>query len=201
MLVKLCGVKTAENIAELNDKIDMIGINFYKESSRCVHLPATDYQDIPNSIYRVGVFVNHDMDYIVDACATYRLDYIQLHGDENVSFGREVSRLVPVIKVFGVGDQFDFSQLELHDYASYFLFDTRSSSYGGTGRKFNWNKLKDYKGGVPFFLSGGIGPDDDSLIHAFKHEAFVGVDINSRFEYAPGQKNMEAVYSFINKIK
>lgn len=201
MLVKLCGIKTEQNISELSEEVDMIGLNFYQASSRYVYLPADAYSEIPKGIKRVGVFVNEDIDRVMHLSGEYHLDYAQLHGDENVAFGKQVADFIPVIKVFGVGDQFDFSQLELHDYATYFLFDTRSKSYGGTGRKFNWNKLKEYKGGVPFFLSGGIGPGDDGLIKSFVHESFVGVDINSRFELAPAEKDMDAVYTFINNIK
>ena len=81
------------------------------------------------------------------------------------------------------------------------MFDTKSLEHGGTGKKFNWSKLNEYKGDTPFLLAGGIGPDDVDKIKSIDHPKFIGVDINSRFEIEPGLKNRTVVDQFINEIK
>jgi phosphoribosylanthranilate isomerase len=83
----------------------------------------------------------------------------------------------------------------------YFLFDTKSPQFGGTGQKFNWEKIRDYKYNVPFFLSGGIGPEDHALILEIHHPAMVAIDINSQFEIEPGLKNVSLVRNFIKRLK
>jgi phosphoribosylanthranilate isomerase len=77
--------------------------------------------------------------------------------------------------------------------------------YGGTGRKFNWNRLKGLNIDKPFFLSGGIEPHDADLVKEFTKDPvakdlFV-VDINSRFETAPGIKDMQKVQQFVTELK
>src|SRR5438270_12895971 len=95
-----------------------------------------------------------------------------------------------------------------------FLFDTGvpankeekdQAMYGGTGRKFNWNRLKGLNIGKPFFLSGGIEPTDAGLVNEFMKDPvakdlFV-VDVNSRFETSPGVKDMARVRQFMNELK
>jgi phosphoribosylanthranilate isomerase len=83
----------------------------------------------------------------------------------------------------------------------YFLFDAKSEKQGGSGNKFNWGKLTEYTLDKPFFLSGGISPEDIAEIKSIENRGFFAVDINSRFEIAPGIKNVTAVNFFIKKIK
>lgn len=71
-----------------------------------------------------------------------------------------------------------------------FLFDTRSRQFGGTGKSFDWNLLNRYEGSVPFFLSGGIAWENREEIGKIKHPKLAGLDLNSRFETAPGMKNI-----------
>ena len=99
-------------------------------------------------------------------------------------------------------DDFNFNQLKPYvDSCDYFLFDTKSILHGGSGMKFNWNLIANYQLQVPFFLSGGLGPQDIPAINAFKHPALHALDINSRFETEPGIKNMEQIRKFIKDIK
>ena len=84
----------------------------------------------------------------------------------------------------------------------YYLFDTSTKgSKGGTGVKFDWKKLAGAKIEKPFFLSGGIGPDDVAIIKKFKHPDFFGIDVNSKFEKEPGVKDMGQVLGFIKNMK
>jgi phosphoribosylanthranilate isomerase len=157
---------------------------------------------IPKYIQKVGVFVNSDLDKLIEITEFNKLDYIQLHGDEDPAYCLLLKEKgIKIIKVFRIDDQFDFMQtVAFDDIADYFLFDTKAKQYGGTGKKFNWAKLNEYKGTIPFLLSGGIGPDDYGGIQEIKNERLLGVDINSGFEIEPGLKDISMIKRFIEKI-
>jgi Phosphoribosylanthranilate isomerase len=86
------------------------------------------------------------------------------------------------------------------DCCDYFLFDTKTPAYGGSGKQYNWSILQDYNGVTPFFLSGGIGPNDAERILSFKHPGLLGIDINSRFEIKPALKDVRLISTFINQL-
>jgi len=133
----------------------------------------------------------------------HQLNHIQLHGSESPEYCQKVKDAgFRVIKVFGIGDDFNFERTKPYTgIADYFLFDTKAVSYGGTGRKFNWALLEKYKGSTPFFLSGGIKPEDAEQINKINHPLLYGIDLNSGFEEKPGLKNTELLRQFINEIK
>lgn len=201
MIVKVCGLRTEENLAQVNTTLDMIGLNFYMPSIRCVALEADAYNILPETVKRVGVFVNESMDSIISKITEYGLDYVQLHGNESQEFGREVAKHSQVIKVFRIKSAEDLEEIDDHGYAEYYLFDTYTEKYGGSGNKFDWDILNSYTGDIPFLLSGGIGPDDTDGILKINHPMFRGVDINSRFESVPAVKDMGMIDKFIEVIK
>jgi phosphoribosylanthranilate isomerase len=107
-----------------------------------------------------------------------------------------------IIKPFSIKESKDFRLC--HDYFSstdYFLFDTFDPKYGGSGQKFDWKLLDNYNLEKPFFLSGGISPDDISNILEIKNNAFAGVDLNSRFESKPGLKDIATLNKFITDLR
>jgi len=184
---------------------DFLGFIFYPGSKRYI---GTDpdiagFQQVPARIKKVGIFVNEKPEKILELAYQYDLDLMQLHGSETVQDCRTIkSAGYQVIKAFGVDAGFNFTTLTpFLQFCDYFLFDAKSAEYGGTGQKFNWQKILQYKYNVPFFLSGGIGPDDSAVIRDINHPAFFAVDINSRFETEPGLKNVIHVKAFIKEIK
>ncbi len=198
LIIKVCGINDLvnhETIATMS--IDMIGLNFYPASKR--YLTAEIYPR--QGVDYVGVFVNAPMTDVRIAAQKYGLHYAQLHGDEDVEYCRELSKEMKIIKAFRITTDFDFNKL--HDYAfcAYYLFDTFTAEYGGSGKKFNWDVLKQYTGARPFLLSGGIGIEDYDAITKLDHPLFVGVDINSKFETAPGHKDVELVHHFVQKLR
>lgn len=201
MIVKVCGLRTERNLAKVKDSLDMIGLNFYMPSIRCVALEADAYNILPASVKRVGVFVNESMDSILNKISEYGLDYVQLHGDESEEFGKEVAKHAQVIKVFRISSAEDLRDITDHNYAEYYLFDTYTEKYGGSGKQFDWNILNSYTGDIPFLLSGGIGPDDTDGISSINHPMFRGVDINSKFESKPAIKDMKMIDRFIEAVK
>ncbi|HLY68842.1 MAG TPA: hypothetical protein VKR53_03880, partial [Puia sp.] len=91
------------------------------------------------------------------------------------------------------------------DYTDMFLFDTEGAGYGGTGKKFNWEMLKNASINKLFFLSGGIEPGDTEKLRLFAGEPvskkLFSVDINSKFETSPGVKDLNKIREFVEKLK
>jgi phosphoribosylanthranilate isomerase len=177
---------------------DYMGFIFFETSPRFVgwnfELPA-----LPSSIKRVGVFVNATTDEMMDKVRKFRLDYLQLHGNEPADQLEDlVESEVKIIKVFSVDDQFDFKLTRAYKAnADFFLFDTKGKYYGGNAKKFNWEVLKKYDQEVPFFLSGGIGPDELEGLNDLVNFNIHAVDVNSGVEVAAGIKDLQKV----NEIK
>lgn len=184
---------------------DYMGFIFYPESRRFVgdEFSAETLQIVPESVKKVGVFVDELPAKVMEICKKLGLEVAQLHGNETPEYCREIQDSgLTVFKAFSVGDQFKFSGLKAYSgVCNYFLFDTKGQLPGGTGQKFNWQLLENYKGDVPFFLSGGIGPDDLEAIRLFSHPRWRGIDINSGFEIEPALKNVEKVIRFIEEIR
>jgi len=195
MKIKVCGMRDAENIQSLFAlKPDFIGFIFYNKSKRFVaDFPQVNF---PKGIKKVGVFVNENIDVILDKVKKHQLNVVQLHGNETTEYCAKLHHYkLEIIKAFSVDENFDFNSILAYENScNYFLFDTKGTNYGGNGIKFNWEILKKYRGNVPFLLSGGISKNDIEEIQKIKHPAFEGVDINSGFEIEPALKN-------INKIK
>jgi phosphoribosylanthranilate isomerase len=126
---------------------------------------------------------------------------VQLHGDETPGYCAAID--IPVVKAFRVRTNINWDAIQPYiAVTDYFLFDTDAgNAYGGTGIRFNWELLDSYPYEHPFFLSGGIGPDQLTELLEFKHPALFAVDVNSKFETHPGVKDMEKVKSFTEQIQ
>ncbi len=195
-------IENIKSIAGLNP--DYMGFIFYNESKRNFEgvIP-----EISKNIKKTGVFVNEQIEVVVLLLQKYKLQAIQLHGDESVAYVKELkshlSDKIDIIKVFGLKDDFHFKQLKPYEKeVDYFLFDTKGKYRGGNGVKFDWSLLKEYPYSKPFFLSGGIGPNDTQLIKEIKKSGLpiYAVDINSNFEDKPGLKNIKEVINFKNYL-
>ena len=194
-------MRDADNIRDVEALgIDLMGFIFWPKSSRYVcELPGY----LPTKCKRVGVFVDEDMETIKKIAHDYALDFIQFHGHESPDFVDRLRSLcgnsIATIKAFNISTADDLSQTKPYEgVVDYFLFDTKGKSVGGNGEKFDWSVLADYVGETPFLLSGGIGPDDAARVKSFHHPKCIGIDLNSRFESAPGLKNTEQLKTFLN---
>lgn len=199
MKIKVCGINDLDSLTDLekDENIDFLGFIFYSKSKRFVKINLPE-EKLKN---RVGVFVNENEDFIKEKILQYKLDFVQLHGNESPIFCRSIRNYTPVIKAFGVDSNFAFSILnQFQDCADYFLFDTKTEQHGGSGLRFNWNLLSNYTLSTPFFLSGGLNPDDLSDIQKLSHPAFFGLDLNSGFEIKPGLKDVNKVNQFIKEL-
>ncbi len=200
MIIKVCGITHQDNLNNIAQlPVDMIGFNFYRGSIRYIMRHYELRTDHINKDH-VGVFVDESIDVIKEKIAEYDLDYIQLHGEENTEFCKQVAQLAKVIKVFEITPDFNFDKTLAFEFCDLFLFDTWSPGHGGTGKKFDWKILKKYTGKVPFILAGGIAPGDVEALRKIKHPQFHGVDLNSKFEMTPGFKDVDAIREFIEAL-
>jgi phosphoribosylanthranilate isomerase len=210
MNIKVCGITQFKQLQQLDAlNIDYAGLIFYKDSPRYMGDKITGKQikDADFDIKKVGVFVNPGYSELLDAIDEYGLDIVQLHGNETPEMCEELNGEVEVIKAFRIAgdDSINIDEMVmLYDAAcDFYLFDTAGlkESFGGTGQQFDWSILKKAKIEKPFFLSGGIGPDDAQKVKAFKHPDFFAIDVNSKFEMAPGIKDMAAILKFLQGFK
>lgn len=204
MKLKICGMKNEGNIlnvAKLNP--DFMGFIFYKNSPRYFN---SVIPELPENIKKIGVFVNSTFDYIKGIVQKHNLQGVQLHGNESPELCNQLKDLnCTVIKVFSLKDTFDFNILEPYeDVCDFYLFDTKGKQPGGNGFTFDWSVLKKYSSIKPFFLSGGIGPDElDNLLSFLKRPEAIfchSLDLNSKFETNLGLKNTEKLKAFKDQL-
>jgi Phosphoribosylanthranilate isomerase len=208
MRVKVCGMTLPEQLEQLGGLgVTFAGFIFYPKSPRYVfkHMTTTQIRK-ENNVNKVGVFVNASIEEVLHMVDECRLHMVQLHGDETPKYCEKIADYVSVVKAFRVSENDNIEWMIKHymDVCDMFMFDTMGAGYGGTGKKFNWNMLKDASIGKPFFLSGGIEPGDEEQLKAFTElpvgKALFAVDINSKFEVSPGIKDMDKVKAFVEKL-
>jgi phosphoribosylanthranilate isomerase len=204
--IKICGMRDPENIlaaAEL--KPDFLGFIFYPESPRYAgnKLKPEILLRLHSSIKKTGVFVNSDINLILDTVSKFSLDAVQLHGNESPELCSGLKDAgLQVIKAFNTGETIERKMYDdFIECTDYFLFDSKTVNFGGSGQKFDWSLLERNDPGHPFILSGGIGPSDSGRISLIKNNSFHGVDLNSRFEIEPGLKDIEKLKKFINELR
>ncbi len=211
-------MRDADNIRDISALgVDMIGLIFYPPSPRYVQQFSSgagiipDYApDMGKTPLRVGVFVDDMPQNIVTRVYNYKLDYIQLHGNEpretlenlRATIDPDIKPKIKIIKAISVSSVEDIKKYkEYVGAADLFLFDTKCKTVGGSGEQFDWQVLQAYDGDVPFLLSGGIGPDDAERIKNFHHPKCIGIDLNSKFEIEPALKDVEKLKQFLVKVK
>jgi phosphoribosylanthranilate isomerase len=206
MELKVCGMREPENIQCLISEIgpDWMGLIFYPKSPRYVSdEKADELKVIP--IKKVGVFVNASDAEILRKVDQFGLLAVQLHGKESVEFVKDLSEKtdVELWKVVSVGDEIDWKSLEGYlPFVSKFLFDTATVAHGGSGRRFDWKVLETYPFDKGFLLSGGLDEQSAEEVLALRQQIpqLQGVDLNSKFEDAPGVKNMEKLKKFKSRL-
>lgn len=175
---------------------DYAGFIFYEKSSRHITDEAMqqliDHKVIPDTVKKVGVFVNEDLAVMEEKAEKFQLDFLQLHGDEPAKLCETLrNKGYRIIKAFSLEKKFDFDLLlDYMPHVNFFLFDTKGENFGGNGYSFDWDILKSYDQKVPFFLSGGIGLHNIEEVKDYLHMNVHALDVNSKFESSPGLKNV-----------
>ncbi|MEN9950404.1 MAG: hypothetical protein RLY85_1156 [Bacteroidota bacterium] len=209
MRLKVCGMTLLDQIKGLESLgVDFAGLIFYQRSPRYVMKAGLTPESLKKEklkINKIGVFVNEPEESVLAIVDAWRLDMVQLHGDESPRYCERISNHVNTIKAFRIGHQENiaYKVYPYMDVVDMFLFDTLGAQYGGTGEQFNWSQLSQAALKKPYFLSGGIGLDDAEKVLEFgKTEKYLfALDVNSKFEVNPGVKDMTQIRSFLNAIK
>jgi len=208
MRVKVCGITQVEQLSILPELgAAFAGLIFYPKSPRYVlrHMTTSQIKKEANT-NKVGVFVNASIEEVLQMVDECRLHMVQLHGDETSRYCEKLADYISVIKAFRITetDNINWRIKEYSDVCDMYLFDTEGAGYGGTGKKFNWEQLKDVVVGKPYFLSGGIEPTDVNKIKEFltkpESKALFAIDINSKFEFSPGIKDIELIKNFTHQL-
>lgn len=200
--VKVCGLTDSRNISEVAAlDVDYLGLNFYPRSKRFV----SSLKPIEVEQKTVGVFVSDEIESIESIVFRYNLSVVQLHGDEDEFYIEKLREKLPSViiwKAIRIGESLPVVR-QYQGLVDAFLFDTYTPQYGGSGSQFNWDLLRGYREELPYFVGGGIGPETFPEIISLKkgNQNFVGVDINSRFEIAPGVKDAQVVREFVSELR
>jgi len=204
MKLKICGMRDRENILQVAAlKPDYMGFIFYPQSPRYAGTEFSLPSAFPASTKRVGVFVNEGVEQVIRKVLDLKLDFVQLHGSERPDECDAIRDYgARVIKVFSVDDHFDFTTTKGYDAsADYYLFDTKGKYHGGNAKLFDWGILNRYDQRKPFFLSGGISPENIHDIGRLKGMNLYAVDVNSGVEAKPGEKDLSLVKGMIERLK
>jgi phosphoribosylanthranilate isomerase len=203
--VKICGLTTLEDARYASGAMaDYLGFIFVPGSKRYVNpdqaAAIIAWIEGPEA---VGVFMNQPLDDVIDIVNKTGVRLVQLHGQESVEYCSLMP--VPVIKSISVDfdDTTDSLTEKMRPYegvVNYFLFDTsKDGQSGGTGYTFDWDILLNLYTETPWFVAGGIGPDNVGAV-VKKLQPF-GVDANSKLESEPGTKQLEKFEMFFDEIR
>ncbi|GGD96945.1 phosphoribosylanthranilate isomerase [Planktosalinus lacus] len=206
MKIKICGLKDTNNIRQVSEaNPDYMGFIFYPKSPRYVgqELSKDTLETIPESIVKTAVFVDESVENIMNKVNNYGFEAIQLHGDESPAICKELKEQnLTVIKAFAIEETFDFTKLIPYEtHCDYFLFDTKTPAFGGSGKTFDWTLLSQHQLVTPFFLSGGLGVENLDAILKLKNDKLYGLDFNSKLEDAPGLKNIQMINKVLDTIR
>ena len=198
MKVKVCGITNLDD-ALLCEKegANALGFIFYKQSKR--YISPEDAVEISGKISpfttKVGVFVNEDISVINEIVEKTKINVVQLHGDENENYCKEIK--LPVIKSFRVKEGFDFESVYKYESVDYLLDAYTENNFGGTGKTFKW-ELIPMNLRNKIILSGGIS--ENNIEEIIRNVSPLAVDLSSSLESKPGKKDEAKVESFFKKF-
>jgi len=201
--IKICGITTLSDAqAAIEVGADYLGFNFFPKSARFIETQkfieiGTDLKKAYPSIELVGVFVNSSAGEINTILGTGILDLVQLHGDESPEFcaafknkAFKAFRGVPVSEEAG---------MYARSTAPAFLVDAVVKGfYGGTGLMADWSAAARLAKRYPFFLAGGLKPEN--VADAVRQVNPWGVDVASGVESGPGKKDVGKMHAFIQAV-
>ncbi len=204
-MLKVCGLTNPENIRAVSAlPVDVLGFIFYNPSPRNASVEELKdfFKNHPLPQKKAGVFVNENLEQLLDIGKTLNLDIIQLHGDETPDYCNQVKQEgYKVYKAFNLSNDFDFTILEPYlEVVDHFLFDAKGSARGGNGVSFDWSLLDFYPYDLPFLLSGGVGPDEVGALKNILSTPIFGIDVNSKVEIEPGLKDIEKIKLLTKKL-
>lgn len=202
---KICGITDAASLdAAVSGGASFVGFVFFPPSPRAVtpEMAAALTRRVPAEVSTVGLFVDPDDALIARATSAARLDIIQLHGDEPPARAAEIRTRTgrPVMKAVKVAEHADLALADPYrDVADYLMFDARppkdADRPGGNARAFEWSILTGFIWPKPWFLAGGLTPDN--VASAVRITGARHVDTSSGVESSPGRKDPARIRAFL----
>jgi phosphoribosylanthranilate isomerase len=201
--VKICGITNLQDaLLSARAGADIVGFIFAESKRRMTPEAAAKIAGkIPKKVLKAGVFVNEDVRKVNSVIKKAKLDIVQLSGNESVNYIKKIKNAA-IIKVIRIKDKSNLlKKIRIYeDYVDLFLFDTYlRNTYGGTGRTFNWNIVKNLKTRKPFFVAGGITPENVCSLLEIK--GIHGVDVGSGAETRPGKKSRDKIKRLFGNIR
>ncbi len=210
--VKICGITNiGDAVYAAECGADAIGFVFYRNSPRFIERKTAKeiIRSLPPFITTVGVFVNHDIEDIIETVNDCRLNAVQLHGDEPPDYCVKIPLLSPfnkggaggvkIIKAIRIESEDSLEKMKDYEVSAFLLDSYSKNSYGGTGRTFNWNMAVKAKKYGRIILAGGLTADN--VVEAIEKVKPYGADVSSGVEERDGKKDKEKVREFIKRVK
>ncbi len=206
---KVCGLTTPDALdAALAGGAAFVGAVVFPKSPR--HLQplhaATLFERARNRARIVAVTVDADDALLTEIALILKPDLIQLHGSETRKRAEQVRMLTGagIIKVLPIRTHEDFAGAEAWEpIADHLMFDARppegSHLPGGVGARFDWALLADRAFRRPWFVAGGLTPDN--VGEAIRISGAPLVDVSSGVETAPGVKDAALITAFLDAIR
>jgi len=199
MRVKICGITQPQQstaIASLG--ATALGFICVRTSPRYVttaQIQAAVAQ-LPKAVDKIGVFANSSILTISQTVIDSGLTGIQLHGDESLDFCYQLHQSLPkieIIKALRIRSSEDLNTaITYTSYVDTLLLDAyHPQQLGGTGKTLDWKTLKDFHPSCPWFLAGGLTPDN--ILVALNQVSPDGIDVSSGVECTPGDKDLDKV--------
>ncbi|MBO6793301.1 MAG: phosphoribosylanthranilate isomerase [Balneolaceae bacterium] len=203
--VKICGITNLEDARFASGAmVDYLGFIFVESSPR--YIDPEKAGAIVNWVEgpeKVGVFMDQPLDDVNVLAKFSGIDLVQLHGNETLEYCQLIEK--PIIKVIHVGETSSKEEIETQvalysEVAEFLLFDTKANGkFGGTGKTFDWSLLNEIADDIPFFLAGGLNPENVS--GAIEMVQPFAVDLNSGVEEEPGLKDFEKIEQLMENLK
>ncbi|HMU47079.1 MAG TPA: phosphoribosylanthranilate isomerase [Chitinophagaceae bacterium] len=209
MKLKVCGNILPEQVNALDEMgVQFAGFIFYPSSLRNMRqkISPEKMKQIKGRIAKVGVFNDTPYEEVMKTVEAYRLDMVQLNGDEDPRYCERIADYISVIKVFRLTGENEPASLTepYNDVCEFFMFKSPGSENARSIKKINWEFLNSFSSPKAFFLAGGIEAGDTERIKEFSKspagEKLFAVDINSRFEINPGVKDINKIRNFFTKL-
>ena len=207
MRLKICGITNIPQALEIVALgIDTIGFICVSQSPRYISPEKIKsiIEKLPKFTSTIGVFVNEDWQNIVKIVNQTGLTGVQLHGDENGDYCRQLRDALPeieIIKAFRYQNSQSLSSLDTYlPVIDTILLDAyQANVYGGTGKQLNWEDLKNFRPDRPWLLAGGLR--SDNVLEAMKTVSCNGVDLSSGVEVSPGNKDLTKIKQLVEVLE
>ncbi len=207
MRIKICGIcnpQQGKAIAQFG--ATALGFICVSASPRFVTVEQIReiVEQIPTKTDKIGVFANTSIAEITDTVNNAGLTGVQLHGDESLEFCQQLRQVLPsveIIKALRIRNVDDINNVNIYgDFIDTFLLDAyHPQQLGGTGKTLDWNLLEQFEPSRPWFLAGGLTPDNITEALSQIHPS--GIDLSSGVERAPGDKDLDKVAKLFEKVR